>query len=68
MSAADIYTFITVNYKHGEYSVETYHTLRAGLQVFLEEYTAGGERQDSLHQQLEALPDEKLLTEVLNLG
>lgn len=69
MSSTDIFTFITVYYKYGEYGFDEFKTLREGLQQFLEDYTRGNNHEDGIHrQQLEALPDEELLTELLELG
>jgi hypothetical protein len=69
MPSADIFTFITVYYKHGDYGSEEFQTLREGLQEFLEDYIGGNEHEDGIHrQQLEGMPDEELLTEILKLG
>ena len=66
---ADIFTFITVYYKYGEYGADRFQTLRKGLQEFLEQYISGTNYEDGIrHQQLEALPDDELLTELLDLG
>jgi len=63
----DIFTFITVYYKNGHFGSEEFKTLREGLQEFVEDYIDNSE--DGIRrQQLEALPDEELLTEVLKLG
>jgi hypothetical protein len=69
MPPVDIFTFITVYYKHGEYGADKFQTLRKGLQEFLEDYINGSKHEDGiLRQQLEALPDDELLTELLELG
>jgi len=69
MASADIFTFITVYYKHGDYGSQEFQTLRQGLQEFLENYFSGRNHEDGVpRQQLEALPDEKLLEEILKLG
>ena len=69
MSSADTFTFITVYYKRGEYSSHEFQTLREGLQYYLEDYIGGRSHEDGIHrQQLESLPDEELLTEILQLG
>jgi hypothetical protein len=66
---AEIFTFITVYYKHGAYDSEEFSTLREGLLEFLKDYVKGGGHEDGIRrQQLEALPDEELLTEILKLG
>lgn len=64
MSSIDIFTFITVYYKHGEYNSAEFETLREGLREFLEVSQEDGIRR----QQLETLPDEELLTEILKIG
>lgn len=70
MPSVDIFTFITVYYKHGEYGSQEFKTLREGLQEFLENYISGSDsHEDGIRrQQLEALPDEELLTEILKIG
>ena len=73
MPSAHVFTFLTVYYKYGEYSSERFTTLREGLQEFLENYIRVGSESDSheagiRRQQLEALPDEELLTELLKIG
>jgi hypothetical protein len=70
MPSVDIFTFITVYYKHGEYGSEKFATLREGLQEFLEQYISRSDshEDDIRRQQLEALPDEELLTEILKIG
>lgn len=69
MPSADVFTFITVYYKHGEYYSKKFPTLRQGLQEFLQDYVNGTSHEDGIHrQQLEALPDEELLTEIFKLG
>jgi len=70
MTSADIFTFITVYYKHGEYGSEEFKTLREGLQEFLEHYISESDSHEGgiRRQQLEALPDEELLTEILKIG
>jgi len=69
MPSSDIFTFITVYYKHGRYSSEEFKTLREGLQEFLEHYISeSGSHEDGIRrQQLEALPDEELLMEILKI-
>jgi len=59
-----------VYYKHGEYGSKTFETLREGLQEFLERYISRiDSHEDGIRrQQLEALPDEELLTEILKIG
>ncbi len=70
MPSVDIFTFITVYYKHGEYGSKEFKTLREGLQEFLEHYISKSDsHEDGIRrQQLEALPDEELLTEILKIG
>ena len=70
MPSADIFTFITVYYKYGEYGSNEFKTLREGLLEFLEDYIGESDsHQDGIRrQQLEALPDEELLTEILKMG
>lgn len=70
MPSVDIFTFITVYYKHGEYGSQEFQTLREGLQEFLERYISESDsHEDGIRrQQLEALPDEELLTEILKIG
>jgi hypothetical protein len=68
-AGSDIFTFLTVYYKYGDYGVRKFKTLREGLQQFLDEYLDGTEHEVGIRrQQLEALTDEDLLTEVLKLG
>lgn len=69
MPSADIFTFISVYYKHGEYGSDQFETLREGLQEYLEDYIEGDEHEAGIRrQQLEALPDDGLLDEILKLG
>ena len=69
MPSADVFTFITVYYKHGEYYSKKFPTLRQGLQEFLQDYVNGTSHEDGIHrQQLEALPDGELLREIFKLG
>jgi hypothetical protein len=63
------FTFITVYYKHGAYGSDQFKTLREGLQQFLEDYIGGDSHEDGIRrQQLEALPDQELLKEILKMG
>lgn len=68
--SVDVFTFITVYYKYGEYYSRTFATLGEGLQEFLEDYISKSDSyEDGIRrQQLEALPDEELLTEILEMG
>jgi len=70
MPSDDIFTFITVYYKHGAYDTEEFETLREGLQMFVDQYTDKSDSHDDgiRRQQLQALPDEELLTEILKIG
>jgi len=69
MPSVDIFTFITVYYKHGEYDSKEFKTLREGLQSFLDQYITSDSHEDGVRrQQLEALPDEELLTEIFKMG
>jgi hypothetical protein len=67
---SDVFTFLSVYYKHGEYSSKSFKTLREGLHKFLNEYLTGAEEHEVgiRRQQLEGLTDEDLLTEMLKLG
>lgn len=68
MASANIYNFITVCCKRGEYDVREFQTLRRGLQGFLQEYIPESEHEEGERQRLEALPDKELLAEILKLG
>jgi hypothetical protein len=66
---SDIFTFLTVYYKYGDYSSKSFKTLRDGLHAFLNDYLDGTEHEVGIRrQQLEGLADEDLLTEILKLG
>jgi len=69
MPLDEIFTFITVYYKHGAYDTVEFKTLREGLLQFVEQYVGNDSHEDGIRrQQLEGLPDEELLTEILNIG
>ncbi len=70
MPSDEIFTFITVYYKHGTYGTMEFKTLREGLLRFVENYIDNSSSHEAgiRRQQLEALPDEELLTEILKIG
>ena len=60
----EVFTFVTVYYKHGEWGTEVYDTLREGLLKFVRHYcdsAVEGER-------LVSLDDEELLDRMLVMG
>jgi hypothetical protein len=65
MPQSDIFTFLTVYYKYGDWSQEEFKTLRDGLNNFLEEYTCSDEAE---REELRGLPDDDLLKQLLKLG
>jgi hypothetical protein len=59
----DIFTFVTVYYKHGEWSNEVFDTLREGLLKFVDETAPESEKES-----LVLLDDEKLADRLLEIG
>jgi hypothetical protein len=59
----DVFTFVTVYYKHGDWGTTVFDTLHEGLLEFVKEYSSGAESEKLL-----SLDDEKLLDELLVLG
>jgi hypothetical protein len=62
----EVFTFVTVYYKHGGWSTEVYDTLREGLSEFVREYFESAREKERL--QLLSLNDEDLLDRMLTKG
>lgn len=61
----DVFTFVTVYYKHGDWGVETFNTLREGLLHFALDYSA---REMEKGEALLDLDDDTLIDRVLDIG
>jgi hypothetical protein len=61
--AQDVFTFVTVYYKHGEWGSQVYDTLREGLLDLVEHHSAPSER-----EKLVSLDEEELVDRLLVIG
>ena len=62
----EVFTFVTVYYKRGEWGTQVYDTLREGLLDFVGEYCESAREKDRL--QVLSLDDEDLLDRMLSMG
>jgi hypothetical protein len=62
----EVFTFVTVYYKHAGWSTEIYDTLREGLLEFVGEYFESAREKEKL--QVLSLNDEDLLDRILDIG
>jgi hypothetical protein len=62
----EVFTFVTVYYKHGEWGTEVYDTLREGLLEFVRRYCDSTAEREI--QRLVSLDDEELLDRILIIG
>jgi hypothetical protein len=60
----EIFNFVTVYYKRGEWGIQVYDTLRKGLLQFVEDYCESLAEKD----RLVSLDDEELLNRMLIMG
>ena len=59
----DVFTFVTVYYKHGAWGTEVYNTLREGLLDFVDKTASASEK-----EQLVSLDDEDLIDRLFDIG
>ena len=59
----DVFTFVTVYYKHGEWGTEIYNTLRKGLLKLVDSTAPESEKES-----LALLDDEQLADRLLEIG
>jgi hypothetical protein len=62
----EVFTFVTVYYKRGEWGIQVYDTLREGLLEFVEEYYESAREKERLR--VLSLDDEELLDRMLDMG
>ena len=59
----NVFTFVTVYYKHGAWGTEVYNTLREGLLDFVDKTASASEK-----EQLVSLDDEDLIDRLFDIG
>ena len=59
----DLFTFVTVYYKHGEYGTDSFDTLREGLMEFVDQTAPKSEKES-----LALLDDKELADRLLEIG